>query len=300
VPGPATAFFGGNTSCVELRADGQLFILDAGSGIRALGQALAKDFRGRNLGVTLFITHTHWDHIQGFPFFMPAYDSGAVVRIKGSEGAVHTLRDALFEQMRSAFFPVSLDQMASHVTFEELDGRDFQIGEVKIRTIFANHPGICIGYRFSTFTGDVVYMPDHESYTRHEIERQKAAGKDIPESIAYSREQDEKVIAFWRDADVVIADAQYDGAEYPRRIGWGHSCIDDTVALAMQAGVKQLFLFHHDPDHDDEKMKAIVANAREQVAKSGSAMHVSAAREGEEFVLGKNKPADAAEARSPR
>jgi phosphoribosyl 1,2-cyclic phosphodiesterase/CheY-like chemotaxis protein len=285
VPGPATAFFGGNTSCVELRADGQVFILDAGSGIRGLGRALAKDYSGRNLAVTLFITHTHWDHIQGFPFFMPAYDAKAAVRIMGSKGAVYSLREALFEQMRSAFFPVSLNDMASHVTFEGLEEREFEIGDVKVRTILANHPGLCLGFRFSTSAGDVVYMPDHEGFARHEIERQRAAHENIPTAIAYAREQDEKVIHFWRNADVVIADSQYDSAEYPTRLGWGHSCIDDTLNLAMQAGVKHLFLFHHDPDHDDEKMKSIVSLAREQARKAGSTMNVDAAREGEEFVL---------------
>jgi len=285
VPGPATAFFGGNTSCVELRTDDQVFILDAGSGIRGLGKALSKDFRGRNLAVNLFITHTHWDHIQGFPFFMPAYDPKAAVRILGSKGAVFSLRDVLFEQMRSAFFPVSLNDMASHVTFEGLDEREIQLCNVKVRTIYANHPGLCLGFRFSTPSGDVVYMPDHEAYSRHEIERQKAASEHSPGAIAYAREQDEKVVNFWRNADIVIADSQYDSVEYPSRLGWGHSCIEDTLNVAIQAGVKYLFLFHHDPDHDDDKMRAIVSLARDQVRQAGSTMLVDVAREGEEFVL---------------
>lgn len=299
VPGPATAFFGGNTSCIELRADGHVFILDAGSGIRGLGKALAEEYRGKNLAVTLFITHTHWDHIQGFPFFMPAYDAKAAVRIMGSKGAVYSLREALFEQMRSAFFPVSLNDMASHVTFEGLEEREIEIGDVKVRTIFANHPGLCLGFRFSTAVGDVVYMPDHESYARYEIERQKAAGENAPNAIEYAREQDEKVVRFWRNADVVIADAQYDNAEYPMRLGWGHSCIDDTLDLAMGAGVKRLFLFHHDPDHDDEKMREIVSLARERVRKAGSTMNVDAAREGEEFVLQPNLQTRKVTAQSP-
>jgi phosphoribosyl 1,2-cyclic phosphodiesterase len=285
IPGPATAFFGGNTSCIELRANGHVFVLDAGSGIRGLGKALARDFAGKNLIVTLFITHTHWDHIQGFPFFVPAYDSKVTVRIMGSKGAVYSLRDALFEQMKSAFFPVSLNDMASHVSFEGLDEREIEIGDVKVRTIFANHPGLCLGFRFMTSSGDVVYMPDHESYARHEIERQKVTGEDVQQAIAFAKEQDQKVVEFWRDADVVIADAQYENSEYPSRLGWGHSCIDDTLDLSMRAGVKHLFLFHHDPDHDDEKMKAILASARAYARKAGSLMQVDAAREGEEYVL---------------
>jgi phosphoribosyl 1,2-cyclic phosphodiesterase len=195
------------------------------------------------------------------------------------------LRDALFEQMKSAFFPVSLNDMASHVTFEGLDEREIEIGDVKVRTMFANHPGLCLGFRFMTSAGDVVYMPDHESYTRYEVERQKMTGEKTPQAVAFAKDQDQKVVEFWRDADVVIADAQYENAEYPSRLGWGHSCIDDTLDLAMRAHVKHLFLFHHDPDHDDEKMKSILDAARAHVRKAGSSMQVDAAREGEEFSL---------------
>ncbi len=284
-PGIQTAMFGGNTSCVEVRVGDQIIILDAGSGIRALGQALIREFRGGPLRITMLVTHTHWDHIQGFPFFMPAYNPKVEVRIVGFEGAVHGLRGALFEQMQSAFFPVGLNQMASHVTFEELEGKEFDLGAVKVRTIFANHPGICLGYRLCTPHGDIVYMPDHEAYERHEIERQKLAGETSPPSLEYARLQDQKVVDFIRDAEVVIGDTQYDAEEYPGRLGWGHTCADDAVELAMRAGVKHLFLFHHDPDHHDEKMVAMVIAAEERVAAAGSSMLVSAAREGAELVL---------------
>ncbi|MDQ3115592.1 MAG: response regulator [Verrucomicrobiota bacterium] len=284
-PGLQTAMFGGNTSCVEVRVGDQVIILDAGSGIRALGQALMREFRDKPLQVTMLVTHTHWDHIQGFPFFIPAYNPKVNVRIVGYEGAVHGLRGALFEQMQSAFFPVGLNQMASHVTFEELSEMECKIGVVEVRTIFANHPGICLGYRLVTPKGDIVYMPDHEAYERHEIERQKLAGETSPPSLDYARQQDEKVIEFIRGADVVIGDTQYDAAEYPARLGWGHTCADDAVELAMRAGVKHLFLFHHDPDHQDEKMLAMIAHAEARVTAAGSPMIVSAAREGAEIVL---------------
>jgi CheY-like chemotaxis protein len=155
-PGIQTATFGGNTSCVEVRVGDQIVVLDAGSGIRALGQSLMREFRDKPLNITMLVTHTHWDHIQGFPFFMPAYNPKVGVRIVGYEGAVHGLRSALFEQMQSAFFPVGLNQMASHVTFEELSEMEFELDAVKVRTIFENHPGICIGYRLSKPTVDKV------------------------------------------------------------------------------------------------------------------------------------------------
>ena len=284
-PGIQTSMFGGNTSCVEVRVGEQVIILDAGSGIRALGQALMREFRDKPLEVTMLVTHTHWDHIQGFPFFIPAYNPKVKVRIVGYEGAVHGLRGALFEQMQSAFFPVGLNQMASHVTFEELSEMECRIGAVQVRTIFANHPGICLGYRLGTPKGDIVYMPDHEAYERHEIERQKLAGENSSQSLDYARLQDEKVVEFIRGADVVIGDTQYDAAEYPSRLGWGHTCADDAVELAMRAGVKHLFLFHHDPDHEDEKMVAMITRAEARVAAAGSTMVVSAAREGAEIFL---------------
>ena len=284
-PGPDTANFGGNTSCVEVRVGGQVLILDAGSGIRRLGQSLLREFRDRNLNITLLVSHTHWDHIQGFPFFLPAYSPRVNVRILGYGGAVHGLRGALFEQMQSAFFPVGLNQMASHVTFEELEDMQFTLGAVKVRTIFANHPGICLGYRLSTPGGDIVYLPDHEAYERNEIERQKAAGESSRNGLDYARLQDEKMVEFLRGADVVIADSQYDEAEYPSRRGWGHTCADDTVQLAMRAGAKQLFLFHHDPDHHDQKIADMVARAQSRAGENGSRLQVAAAREGAEILL---------------
>jgi phosphoribosyl 1,2-cyclic phosphodiesterase len=280
-----TAAFGGNTSCVEVRVGNQVIVLDAGSGIRGLGQSLMREFRDMPINLTLLVSHTHWDHIQGFPFFIPAYNPKVNVRILGYEGAVHGLRGALFEQMQSAFFPVGLNQMASHVTFEELDDMQFDLGAVKLRTIFANHPGICLGYRLVSPKGDIVYMPDHEAYERHEVERQKISGETSRPGLDYARAQDDKVVDFIRDAAVVITDSQYDAVEYPSRLGWGHTCADDAVDLACRAGVKQLFLFHHDPDHHDEKMDAMVARGQERAAASGSKMKVGGAKEGSEFVL---------------
>ncbi len=284
-PGPQTAGVGGNTSCVEVRVGDQIIVLDAGSGIRKLGLALMKEFKGGPFSVTMLISHTHWDHIQGFPFFIPAYSPKVNVRVLGYEGAVHGLRGALFEQMQSAFFPVGLHQMAGRVNFEELSEMEFDLGPIKVRTIYANHPGICLGYRLCTPQGDVVYMPDHEAYERHEIERQKAAGENNPQGIEHARAQDEKVVAFLRDADVIIADSQYDAAEYPTRLGWGHTCADDTVALAVRAGARRLCLFHHDPDHNDEKVEAMAARGQELAAAAGSPLQVIAALEGLEVAL---------------
>jgi phosphoribosyl 1,2-cyclic phosphodiesterase len=151
--------------------------------------------------------------------------------------------------------------------------------------MFANHPGICLGYRLTTPNGDIVYLPDHEAYERCEIERQKAERENSSTALQYAKVQDEKVIEFLRDAAVVIADSQYDAIEYPTRRGWGHTCADDTVLLAARAGAKRVYLFHHDPDHSDEKIEKMVESAQRAVAESAP-IKVAAAREGETLILG--------------
>src|SRR6266702_3720094 len=164
VPGPATIRYGGNTSCVEVRADGEIIVLDAGTGIRGLGLALEKELGPGTIKLTLLITHTHWDHIQGLPFFSPAYNSKNLIRILGYEGARAGLGTILAGQMETPFFPVSLHQLPSHLAIQELKDMEFHIGKVKVQAKFANHPGICAGYRLFTSAGSIAYMPDNEPY----------------------------------------------------------------------------------------------------------------------------------------
>src|SRR5256885_2204265 len=160
LPGPATVRYGGNTSCVEVRADGEIIVLDAGTGIRALGLALEKEFDRDTLKLTLLITHTHWDHIQGLPFFPPAYNSKNLIRILGYEGARAGLGTILAGQMETPFFPVSLHELPSHLAIQELKDLEFHIGKVKVQAKFANHPGICAAYRHFTSAGSIACMPD--------------------------------------------------------------------------------------------------------------------------------------------
>ena len=284
-PGIQTAIFGGNTSCVEVRVGDRVIILDAGSGIRSLGQSLMREFRTSRSILRCWLHTPTGTTSRVFPSFFRRITrrsmSGSSAMKARSTGCVRRSSS----KCRARFFPVGLDQMASHVTFEELSDMEFELDGIKVRTIFANHPGICLGYRLSTPSGDIVYMPDHEAYERAEIERQKLAGEHSQPGLDYARAQDEKVVDFIREADVVIGDTQYDATEYPSRLGWGHTCVDDAVDLALRAGVKKLFLFHHDPDHYDNKMTELTADAEEKVAAAGSSMRVSAAREGTEIVL---------------
>lgn len=281
-PGPSTLFYGGNTSCVEVRADGEIIILDAGSGIRPLGLQLKKEFPTEPLNLTLLLTHTHWDHIQGFPFFLPAYSPKNRLRILGYEGARQGLGKTLSAQMERPYFPTSLEEVPANIEIEEQKEMAFTVGRIKVRAWFANHPGICVGYRLETSAGSVVFLPDNEPFQRM---RAKAAGNAAPGSVEFGRQEDEKLIEFIAGADVLIIDSQYDAAEYESHIGWGHACVDDVAALAAQARVKQLFLFHHDPSHDDEKISRMLAHARQLVAGLKSATTVEAAREGLTVVL---------------
>ena len=164
VPGSSTVGYGGNTSCVEVRADGEIIILDAGSGMRELGIALEEEFGAQPIRCTLLISHTHWDHIQGLPFFLPAYHQKNSLRVLGYEGARASLAAVLAGQMETSFFPVSLRDMPSSISIEELKEMEFTIGKVKVQARFVNHPGICVGYRLTTTNGTIAYFPDNEPY----------------------------------------------------------------------------------------------------------------------------------------
>lgn len=251
--------YGGNTSCVEIRSGKDIIILDAGTGLRPLGQALLKEFKRGPLNLTLLISHTHWDHIQGLPFFAPIYESRCRLRIVGPSGARASLVTALTGQMESTYFPVPFSKLPSNIEIEELDDFNFTVGQMLITAQRANHPGVTVGYRIFAPDALIVFFPDTEPLRGGE---------------------DRELLDFIRDADVLILDSQYDRAEYRQHVGWGHGCLDDSVALALKAGVKKLILFHHDPDHDDKKIDAFVQHARQLVARQKGKLKVEAAREG--------------------
>ncbi len=285
VPGASTVRYGGNTSCIEFRAEGEIIILDAGSGLRLLGNSLEEEFGNRPIKLTILITHTHWDHIQGLPFFLPAYKEKNSLRVLGYEGARKGLAAILAGQMETSFFPVSLRDMPSAIEIEELKEMEFSIGKVQVRARFVNHPGICAGYRLETSTGSVAYLPDNEPYDTLKASRTEAGSAGADEARAYAIAERAKLARFLRKVDVLIIDAQYTDDEYAQKIGWGHGSLSSVVSLALEADVRKLFLFHHDPEHDDKKLDEIVEAARTLVLESGKAMEVDAAREGAEVWL---------------
>ena len=252
--------YGGNTSCIEVHAGENQFVMDAGTGIRQLGQAWMRD---GVRDVHLLLTHTHWDHINGFPFFGPAYDPSRTVRIRAGHllKAGNTIRNVLAAQMDSPMFPVPLEAMRSKISFEDFNAGDsFDLfPAVKIVTRPLNHPNGATGYRIEHGGSVAVYITD----TEH------VPGKD-----------DANVLALMAGADVVIYDCTYTEAEFPNRIGWGHSTWNEAMRLCRMAGAKKLAIFHHDPDHNDDFMDRL----GEEAARAWSGAFVS--REGMEIVLG--------------
>jgi phosphoribosyl 1,2-cyclic phosphodiesterase len=262
--GRDTAEVGGNTSCVEVRCGDTLVILDAGTGLRALGGALG----GAPLRAHLLLSHLHWDHIQGFPFFAPAYAPGNRLTLHAPERCAPAgdVRAAFAAQMRAPHFPVGLEAMRADLRFCAVAaGAVLRLDDVVVRAAAARHPNGCLAYRLGAGGRSVVYATD----TEHD------PGGGL----------DGELAALARGADVLIYDAQYTAAEYPSRRGWGHSTAAEGARLAAAAGVGQLVLFHHDPAHDD------AAIARIEAATRGLFPGTVAAREGLVLTLDEGRRA---------
>jgi diguanylate cyclase (GGDEF)-like protein len=265
-PGDRTTRYGGNTSCVELRApDGTIIVLDCGTGARELGHHLLQTLP-QPLRLHLFIGHTHWDHIQGFPFFVPAFVPGAELNVYAPLGFQQSLEEAMAGQMEYSYFPVKLRDLRSRIHFTELEEGFFRVGGVLVETQYLNHTAPTIAYRLSAGGATIAYVTDHEPFWK-------------PDHGELHHPGDQRHVAFMHEADLVIHDAQYTEDEYRGRLGWGHATPDYAVDVCLAARVKRLALFHHDPTHDDTQMAAIEANARKRVADRGGALEVFAARE---------------------
>lgn len=267
-PGPDTARYGGNTPCIEVRTPaGNLVILDAGSGLRPLGDSLA---HGAVVTADLFLTHFHWDHIQGFPFFAPLYDASTTLRVHGAPPHGLDLAGLLREQMSPTFFPVPFDALAARISFHRIDRGVRSIADVDVSCFPLRHPGATLGFRVRAGDATLAYLPDSE-----------LVGGDYPVEPGWRA----ALVDFVRGADVLFHDAMYTEAEYPQREGWGHSTPAQAVALAEEAGVARLFLYHHAPARSDRQLDELVTRKRAELRRRGSMLQLFAAREGEALTV---------------
>ena len=244
-PGAETARYGGNTSCVGVRGrDGTVVILDAGTGIRRLGNALPAGLQR----IDLLLTHLHMDHVQGLGFFDPLYDEDLDVHIWGPASTTATLRTRLMRYLSPPLFPVHLRDLPCRLTLHEVPCGNFTIGELNVTSALVCHPGPTVAYRISTARGAFAYFPDHEP----------ALGvRRFPMSGDWT-----SGYAIAADVDLLIHDAQYTRDEYVRHVGWGHSALDDTLKFAALARVKTLVPFHHDPAHNDDDLDRMLVAAQ--------------------------------------
>ena len=269
-PGPQTVRYGGNTPCVELRTtDGWLVILDAGTGIRELGRSLMDRANGKPIKGDIFLTHAHWDHIQGIPFFAPIFQAGNHFTIWGSKSLETSIDRVVRDQMSPVVFPVTFDELDARIDFQDL-GEEKRDGHgYTVRAMHVQHPGGALAYRFTDGGGDdraLVYVSDNEL-------------ADIP---AYQSGPGwrQAMTEFVRGASVLVHDTTYTADEYALHRGWGHSTYVETVDFAIEAGVETLVLFHHKPERSDDEIDRWVAECREMVSAKGSKLKIVAAAEG--------------------
>ena len=280
-PGPGTNHFGGNTSCIELTTPaGDCMVLDCGTGARLLGNKLVAD-SSSPINATILLTHTHWDHIQGFPFFAPLFVPGNSFSVYGPEGAHLSLRDVLAGQMEHHYFPVELDQLAARISYRDLSEGTHDIAGLKITAQLMNHPSATLGYRIDDGGASICYLSDHEPFNEGVWRDGVKPGR----LDAILDPGDRQHAEFMRGAALVIHEAQYTPEEYPAKRNWGHSSFSYVVEIAAAAGVDRLILTHHDPSHDDQFLQDLETRARALAEQLGSPAEVVCAYEGLELSL---------------
>lgn len=266
-PGPATTEFGGNTSCLEvLTAEGARYIFDAGSGIRALGDGIGV------LEADLFLSHFHWDHIQGLPFFRPLYNPESRLRIHGAKQGELDIQTLIAAQMGPVYFPIPFDAVSADLRFHHLNAEPWHASDVCVRSIQVRHPGFTCGFRIESQSGSAAFIPDNEiAGGIHPLDQKRTYAA---------------LIEFLDSVDLLVHDAMFTDAEYARYEGWGHSTFSQAIQLAHDAGAKKLLLFHHAPERTDAELTRILEELRNDLARRGSRLEIDLATEGAQLLVG--------------
>ena len=268
-PGAATAGYGGNTSCLEIKVGGKRLIFDAGSGARPLGSKIQAEGPPPP-SVDIFLTHFHWDHIQGFPFFSPLYGKGVRMDIHAPKQADVETRTLFAGQLGPIYFPVPFSAVAADVVFHDMNDGVWEGDGVSVRALRTRHPSFTVGYRIEAMGKAICYVPDNEMRADH-----------YPVGEGWRA----RFLEFVSGADVLFHDAMFTDEEYAERVGWGHSTFRDALELAVEAGVRKLFFFHHDPERSDGELNRLLADHREEVVRRGLDLEVHAAFEGKQLGL---------------
>ncbi len=272
---------GGNTSCVEIRAGDHLLICDAGSGIIPLGNELLKQDKIREILVLL--THYHWDHVCGLPFFVPAFIPDWKINFFGPGDNPKLIEEHVSAQMQAPYFPVGTETWLADINYLTPENDGFHYGPMKINFSNVHHPGITYGYKIEINNKTIVYASDNECMFIEKSLKHRADEFNEEEHELYEemiREEHQSELNFFKDADILIHDAQYTPEDYEKKRGWGHSCYIDTINTAIGANVKELYLFHHDPNYDDDAMEAIHKHANKIIKDKGASLVCHIAKEG--------------------
>ncbi len=284
-PGESTVRYGGNTACTELHLDDEsLIILDAGTGIRNLGNELVKN--GKKVRAHILITHPHWDHIQGFPFFKPAFAAGNELTIVGPEAKGVKLDKLIAEQMNKVYFPVNLSELEAKINFIPMKEDTIEVHGAKVRSFFVNHPGFTIGYRIDHNGKSLAYVSDNEPFSEEASHLFTNGEAEVLKLFRnFKGDPNDRILEFIDGVDALIHDTTYTPEQYSDHIGWGHSHYLHTLSLASKAHVKNLFLFHYDPSLADKDVDDMMTRSAREMKRLKYSFNLCAAREGLEFKL---------------
>ncbi|MCL1927790.1 MAG: MBL fold metallo-hydrolase [Treponema sp.] len=285
-PGKNTVIYGGNTSCLEIRADEKLVIVDLGTGIKPLGDFLmTNDFKKKgSVDVDIFISHTHWDHIMGFPMFTPIFMPTTRMRIRGPASYEdETLEQIIGAQLTYRYWPVRISELSAHIEYAQIKETSIDLGDgLQVTTKYLNHPILCLGYRFEYKGKSIITAYDNEPFRNLFPTDPEDPGYDedaAREGEEAAKEENEKLLHFFQNADILIHDTQYTAAEYKKHLGWGHSSYEHAINTANKAKVKKLVLFHHDPNRTDEQLRNLEYYYQKRITGKTN-MQIMMAREG--------------------